>query len=144
MRVAAVHKSPRAQPVDGPAPTADQLASIVTAAKALWTSALGAGDPRLAILDQVTVLISGLPNGLLGSTTGTTIVIDGSAAGWGWFIDPNPQNNSEFTFRLPSEALAAPPSSPAYGKMDLLTTSRRAGAARGQLGAIERCAWASA
>jgi Ca2+-binding RTX toxin-like protein len=110
------------QPVDGPAPTADQLASIVTAAKALWTSALGAGDSRLAILDQVTVLISGLPNGLLGSTTGTTIVIDGSAAGWGWFIDPTPQNNSDFTIRLPSGALAAAPSSPAYGKMDLLTT----------------------
>jgi hypothetical protein len=110
------------QPTNAIPPTADQLASIVTAAKGLWTAALGAGDPRLEILNQVTVLVSDLPNGMLGSTTGTTIVIDGSAAGWGWFIDPTPRDNSEFTIRLPSGALAAAPSSPAYGRMDLLTT----------------------
>ena len=34
--------------------TAGDLASIAAAAKGLWIDALGAGDPRLAILDQVT------------------------------------------------------------------------------------------
>ena len=63
-------------------------ASIVAAARGLWTASLGAGDPRLAILEQVTILVSDLPEGMLGATTGTTIVIDGSAAGWGWFVDP--------------------------------------------------------
>jgi hypothetical protein len=102
--------------------TQDELDSIVTAAKQLWTTALGAGDPRLAVLDQVTVLAGNLPSGMLGETTGTQIVIDRSAQGWGWFVDPTPNDNSEFAIRLSSEALAASPSSPAAGRMDLLTT----------------------
>jgi hypothetical protein len=102
--------------------TQDELDSIVAAAKTLWTTALGAGDPRLAVLDQVTVLAGNLPSGMLGETTGTQIVIDRSAQGWGWFVDPTPNDNSEFAIRLSSEALAASPSSPAAGRMDLLTT----------------------
>jgi RTX calcium-binding nonapeptide repeat (4 copies) len=102
--------------------TADELASIVATAKGLWTSALGAGDPRLATLDQVTVLVADLPDGMLGATTGTTIVLDGSAAGWGWFVDPTPNDNSEFQVTLSSVAFVANPSSPAFGRMDLLTT----------------------
>jgi hypothetical protein len=94
----------------------------VAAAKTLWTTALGAGDPQLAVLDQVTVLAGNLPSGMLGETTGTQIVIDRSAQGWGWFVDPTPNDNSEFAKRLSSEALAASPSSPAAGRMDLLTT----------------------
>jgi hemolysin type calcium-binding protein len=102
--------------------TQDELDSIVAAAKQLWTT-LGAGDPRLAVLDQVTVLAGNLPSGMLGETTGAQIVIDRSAAGWGWFVDPTPNDNSEFAIRLSSEALAASPSSPAAGRMDLLTTA---------------------
>src|SRR5262249_8602088 len=81
-----------------------------------------AGDPRLAVLDQVTVLAGNLPSGMLGETTGTQIVIDRSAQGWGWFVDPTPNDNSEVAQRLSSEALAASPSSPAAGRLDLLTT----------------------
>ena len=110
------------QPVVGAPLTADALAPIVTAAKELWVKALGAGDPRLAILDQVTVLVSDLPNQLLGATTGTTVVLDSNAAGWGWFVDPTPQDNSEFPIVLSSGVYAATPGSPAYGHMDLLTT----------------------
>src|SRR5262249_57629621 len=78
--------------------------------------------PRLAVLDQVTVLAGNLPSGMLGETTGTQIVIDRSAQGWGWFVDPTPNDNSEFAIRLSSEALAASPSSPAAAPLDLLTT----------------------
>jgi hypothetical protein len=102
--------------------TQEELDSIVAAAKTLWTTALGAGDPRLAVLDQVTVLAGNLPSGMLGETTGTQIIIDRSAQGWGWFVDPTPNDNSEFSIRLSREALAASPSSPAAGRMDLLTT----------------------
>src|SRR5262249_35739808 len=80
--------------------TAADLQPIIAAAEPLWTAALGAGDPRLAIFDQVTFLISELDGGLLGATTGTTIVLDPNAAGWGWFIDPTPLGNSEFAIRL--------------------------------------------
>jgi hypothetical protein len=98
------------------------LASIADTAKRLWIDALGAGDPRLAILDQVSILVSDLPDGLLGATTGTTIVIDGRAAGWGWFVDPTPNDSSEFSIRLSNGVFAANLSSAAYGRMDLLTT----------------------
>jgi hypothetical protein len=111
-----------AQPVDAAPLTADQLATIVAAATRLWTDALGAGDPRLAILDQVTVLVGDLSDGLLGATTGTTIVIDGNAAGWGWFADATPLGNSEFAIALGNGVFAANPASPAYGHMDLLST----------------------
>ena len=102
--------------------TADALAPTFAAAKELWTQALGAGDPRLAILDQVKILISSLPDRLLGATTGTTIVLDSTAAGWGWFVDPTPLANSEFGIALSNGVYAATPGSPAYGHMDLLTT----------------------
>jgi hypothetical protein len=59
---------------------------------------------------------------MLGETTGYSILIDRAAAGWGWFVDPTPLNNSEFTVRLASGALGAASGSPAYGHMDLLTT----------------------
>ncbi|UVO40540.1 hypothetical protein KUL72_23840 [Bradyrhizobium arachidis] len=102
--------------------TADQLAAIVATAKQAWTAALGPSDPRLSILDQVTVLIADLPDQMLGATTGSTIVLDGEAAGWGWFVDPTPGDSREFSIRLSSEVSEAAPSSPAAGRMDLLTT----------------------
>ena len=102
--------------------TDGELASIVVEAKALWTAALGASDTRLAVLDSINVQIGILPQGVLGETTGDTIIIDSSAAGWGWFVDPTARDNSEFQVRVSSVAFAASPSSPASGRIDLLTT----------------------
>ena len=102
--------------------TQDELDSIVTAAKQLWITALGAGDPRLAVLGQVVVLAGNLPSGMLGETTGAQIVIDRSAQGWGWFVDPTPGDNTEFSVPLSPVAMLAGPNSPAAGKMDLLST----------------------
>jgi hypothetical protein len=110
------------QPVAGSSLTAGDLAPIVAAAKELWTDALAPGDPRLAILDQVSILVSDLPDQMLGATTGTTIVLDSTAAGWGWFVDPTPLGNSEFPIVLANGAFAADPGSPAYHRIDLLTT----------------------
>src|SRR5262249_14421137 len=99
-----------------------ELASIVIEAKMLWRAALGAGDPRLAALDNIKVEIGNLPPGVLGQTIGDTIIIDGSAAGWGWFVDPTPGDNSEFQVKLSDVAFAANSLSPASGRIDLLTT----------------------
>jgi len=62
------------------------LAAIVEQAKALWTEALGAGDGRLSILNDVQVQIGNLPDRRLGATLGNTILIDSDAAGYGWFV----------------------------------------------------------
>ncbi len=48
----------------------------------------------------------------LGHASPGLIQIDDNAAGWGWFVDPTPSDDSEFT---------GPVSSPVSGKMDLLT-----------------------
>ena len=48
------------------------------------------------------------------------IVIDQNAAGYGWFIDATPADDAEFR-PLGQEELVAVGSSPAFGKMDLLS-----------------------
>jgi hypothetical protein len=102
--------------------TQQELDSIVVAATQLWTAALGAGDSRLAALDRVTVLAGNLPDGMLGETSGAQIVIDRSAQGWGWFIDPTPLDNREFTIDLGNGVFVTSAASAAAGRMDLLST----------------------
>ncbi len=118
------------QTAEGPEPdtagtvgflTDSQLAPIVAEAKLLWAQALGAGDSRLAALDNVQVEVGNLPQDKLGVTIGDQILIDSSAAGRGWFVDPTPADNQEFHQQGNSGQLAAPPSSPAFGRPDLLT-----------------------
>jgi len=99
-----------------------QLAPIVAEAKQLWTQALGAGNSRLAVLDEVQVTAGNLPQDKLGVTVGTQIVIDSTAAGRGWFVDATPADNAEFALYVGTSELQAAPGSAAYGRMDLLTT----------------------
>lgn len=51
------------------------------------TSALGNLDVRIADLSGAT----------LGLASGHTIYLDANAAGWGWFVDPTPGDDAEFT-----------------------------------------------
>ncbi len=60
------------------------------------TEALGAGDSRLGLLDTVQVVLGNLPGDKLGATMGYEVLIDSNAAGYGWFADPTPADNSEF------------------------------------------------
>jgi hypothetical protein len=48
-------------------------------------------------------------------------MLDPTAAGHGWFIDPTPADDAEFVAQTDSGALLATPSSPADGAMDLLS-----------------------
>jgi hypothetical protein len=49
---------------------------------------------------------------MLGMASGHTIWLDANAAGWGWFVDATPQDDSEFT---------TPGNPGEQGNMDLLT-----------------------
>jgi len=69
-----------------------QLAPVVAEAKQLWEQALGAGDGRLAVLDQVQVMVGNLPASRLGVTIGYQILIDANACGYGWYIDVSAQS----------------------------------------------------
>src|SRR5262249_41538995 len=53
-----------------------------------------------------------LPGATLGLASGQTIWLDGNAAGWGWFVDRTPWEDSEFT---------TPGDQGEQGRMDLLT-----------------------
>ena len=66
------------------------------------TSALSALDIRIANLGGNT----------LGLASGDTIWLDANAAGWGWFVDPTPWDDSEFT---------TPGNQGEQHRMDLLT-----------------------
>ena len=48
-------------------------------------------------------------------------MLDVNAAGYGWFIDPTPADNQEFSRRTATGELFATPGSLAFGEMDLLT-----------------------
>jgi len=98
-----------------------QLAPIVAEAKALWTQALGAGDSRLTALDDVQVEVGNLPDERLGVTIGHLVIIDTDAAGYGWFVDGTPGDNTEFRLVRGNGDLVATKSSEASGHMDLLT-----------------------
>ena len=98
--------------------TGDELQQTITAAYDLWTAA----DPAAATaLQNVTFAIADLPGQMMGETIGNSIVIDPTAAGYGWFIDPTPTANEEFSQRTPTGELFATLGSAAFGEMDLLT-----------------------
>lgn len=69
-----------------------QLQPLLSEAVARWqvvgidTSALRGIDLRISNLGGTT----------LGLASGHTITLDDNAAGWGWFVDPTPHNDSEF------------------------------------------------
>ncbi len=97
-----------------------QLQPIVTAAERQW--AVADGSQVLATLADAKVEIADLPAGMLGETAGNTVLIDRDAAGYGWFVDPTPNNNSAFPNRLDQYTLGAQSGSPAANRVDLLTT----------------------
>jgi hypothetical protein len=98
--------------------TGDELQQIITAAYDSWTAA----DPSSATaLQNVTFAIADLPGQMMGETIGRSIVIDPTAAGYGWFIDPTPAANEEFSRSTPTGELFATSGSAAFGEMDLLT-----------------------
>jgi hypothetical protein len=100
--------------------TSAQLAPVVEAAIERWSALPGMSD-EAAILRQVPFEIADLPGLMMGQTIADTIVIDPTAAGYGWFIDATPMQDEEFAGMATGQMRRAIDASPAYGKMDLLT-----------------------
>jgi hypothetical protein len=100
--------------------TYDQLVPIVVEARARW-AATGLPQSVLSRLDSVPVEIAALGGALVGEALAGVILIDPTAAGAGWFVDPTPSDDAEFATHVGESELAALPGSPAYGKIDLLT-----------------------
>jgi hypothetical protein len=97
-------------------PVADSdAAALLESAIRLWEQA-GAAPASFA---AVKVVVTDLPDTLLGLTEGSTIYMDVNAAGFGWFVDRTPAESHEF--HMVNGVLIARRSSDAYGRMDLLT-----------------------
>jgi hypothetical protein len=88
--------------------TSQQLQPLVSEALARWAAA----GADVSALKDVTFQIADLPGAELGLASGHTITIDANAAGWGWFVDPTPHDDSEFT---------TPGNQSEQYRMDLLT-----------------------
>ena len=74
--------------------TEAELAPIIVEAQQRLEDALG---PQIgSTLDSLSFQVADLSKGTLGEASGTTIRIDDDAAGYGWFIDPTPDDNLEF------------------------------------------------
>jgi uncharacterized repeat protein (TIGR01451 family) len=96
---------------NGEALTPQRLQAILVAALARWR-ATGVDAAGLGALGQVDVHVADLPGLYLGLASPGVIWIDQNAAGYGWFIDPTPADDEEFS---------GPGPSPAAGRVDLLT-----------------------
>ena len=104
--------------------TQPQLDSVVAAAIAQWAHA-GASAAQLAALYATTFSVADLSGVTIGEEGPTGhIIIDIDAAGHGWFVDPTPGDNSEFTHARNAAGtdLLSDPASAAAGHIDLLTT----------------------
>ncbi len=100
--------------------TAAQLQTIINQAQAEWAAA-GATAAQMQTLRNAAYAIAPLPAGELGLTTSDVVTISPDAAGTGWFIDPTPADNVEFSDAIAATQFDATAGSPAFGLIDLLT-----------------------
>jgi hypothetical protein len=69
----------------------------------------------------VTYEVGPVPGGWLGASTLGHVSLSADAAGFGWFIDPTPFDNSEFGNVVSATQAFTDPDQAAAGHMDLLT-----------------------
>jgi hypothetical protein len=94
----------------------EQLQPLVDEAIRRWSLTLDAN--LVAAMQRVEVEVTDLAGQALGEYRDGVLYIDVNAAGYGWFIDPTPGDDSEYA--LLSGALTATDAT-AQGQMDLLT-----------------------
>lgn len=100
--------------------TAGELNLMTLAAIERWRQA-GISAEDLQRLQSVTFEITDLPEGQLATSDSTSVKIDETAAGYGWYSDLSPMDDSEFEVHVPGRELQTTEASPAFGRMDLLT-----------------------
>jgi len=84
--------------------TAQQLADIVDAAVQRWALA-GLNTEQLRVIEGVKFAVVDLQGTHLGvSIGGGVVLIDSDAAGWGWFVDATPMDDSEYIGATPAAA----------------------------------------
>jgi Ca2+-binding RTX toxin-like protein len=110
-----------ASELSGVALAAGDLETIVDEAVRRWDAVLDLDADGLAELDAVRFEISDLSGATLGTTTDSTVWLDITAAGFGWFVDRSPEDDAEFSGALTDDGRRAEEGSEAAGAMDLLS-----------------------
>ncbi|MDK2126880.1 tandem-95 repeat protein [Parachitinimonas caeni] len=94
-----------------------QLDQLLPTARQYW---LDAGVSP-ALLDQIRFSIDDLPKGMAGNSEGRQIRLDTWGAGWGWFVDSSPGEQSEFLPTDHPSEFRALGGSAAANRLDLLS-----------------------
>jgi hypothetical protein len=98
-----------------------ELAPTVEAAITRWKESGGLTEAQIQALDNIAFAIEDLDGMTLGEARDGLIVLDLDAAGFGWFVDATPDDDSEFAIQVDADTLRARGASDAFGAMDLLT-----------------------
>lgn len=101
-----------------------ELNWMVQAALTRWQQT-GISAEDMARLSLVSFEVADLAEGRLAAYSSTRIRIDQTAAGYGWFYDPSPSEDSEFDVPVLGKELQTTELSPVHGRMDLLTVVMR-------------------
>jgi hypothetical protein len=116
--------APGPVPADSPTVVDDGVLSqaevslLVDQAIARWQAA-GATPDQLAAMRAANFIVADMPGVEAGTSSGHTILLDSNGAGFGWFVDATPGDDSEFNGS--GTRLMANDGGPAAGKLDLLT-----------------------
>jgi hypothetical protein len=100
-----------------PATLAAEATSSNVAALASWINTTDLSGNAAGI----TVNVANLGGAAVGQDSGTSITLDATAAGNGWYINTNPADNSQFLPTSNPNVWIAAPGSAAAGKMDMLS-----------------------
>ncbi|MCP4449860.1 MAG: matrixin family metalloprotease, partial [Planctomycetes bacterium] len=103
-----------------PGLTQAELMPVVDAVLRSWSEAGLIDAEDILALNAIEFRIVNLAGLTLGLATADTVYIDSIAAGYGWFIDPTPQLDEEYTLAADG-SLVALDGSEADGRIDLLT-----------------------
>ena len=101
--------------------TPQQARTLLDAATQAWAETGGLNQAQLERLRGVELRVANLGGYQLGLFDGRTITLDDDAAGYGWFVDPTPQTDEEFSLASVDGVFEALGNSPSEGHMDLLT-----------------------
>lgn len=101
-----------------------ELQAMVDAAIMRWAEA-GTSAEDIAKMQSLSLEIADLPEGQLATTDAMKIVIDETAAGFGWYFDPTPSDDSDFEVPVPNKEAQAREQRSAHERVDLLTVIMR-------------------
>ena len=104
-------------------PVLDEAAlnTIIVAAKKRWQAA-GLTEQQLAAINRVKFELTEMGGWCLGAASEGRVQLDRKAAGHGWFIDPTPMDDAEFTSPVSATCSQTAPQLAPAGRIDLLTT----------------------